>query len=240
MQFKIIEDKQTMAQIPVTSMANFIKKNCQPVLRELNSQETPPLLYRGIKSNDPIFIGTVRKNRRPKDTGIEYHNLFNNSFFKLFGWKPRSEGLFVSGEVWSTKSYGDTYIIFPMGDFKFIYSPNVIDLYVELQNITNYDDFIYKLKIKNKAVLSKEWREGEFGYNSKQKRYGMIKKYPEIMNAFIKGEYTDKNFIEGILSRTEIMINCDKYVAIEKKFYNDQKFSDFLFSKPKSILARKR
>ena len=241
MQFKIVEEREVLNTMPPSKVVEFIEQNCQPVLREIattksattwagrKSPGTIQLLYRGIKNqDDSIFISTVRKNRNPKDTSDDFHQLFDNSFFKIFGWKPRSEGLFATGKMSDTKMYGLTFVIFPIGDFDFIYSEEISDLFVALENMAINNNFIEELNIKNKKELSRKWKS--YGAILLSNKYKLIKEYPEIMDAFIKQNYTDKDFVKGIMSRHEIMINCDRYVAIEKEYYDDQGFSDLLFA----------
>jgi hypothetical protein len=44
-------------------------------------------------------LKNIRKNRKPLDTPLQIHNYWNNLFQKKFGWKVRSEGVFV----WAVK-----------------------------------------------------------------------------------------------------------------------------------------
>ena len=237
MKFKIVEERELLNAMPVSEIVKFIEQNCQPVLREIAATKGAygaklgeiTLLYRGIKTAESMFIGTVRKNRKPKDTSDDFHQLFDDSFSTIFGWKPRSAGLFATGRYLDAKMYGITFVVFPIGDFNFIYSEEISDLFVALENMAINNNFIEELDIKNKKELSGKWKRSS-GPHQNSSRYGMLKKYPEILDAFIKQNYTDENFQGGIMSRHEIMIKCDKYVAIEKEFYDDQKFSDFLFT----------
>lgn len=57
------------------------------------------------------------------------HDKLDGLFYKKFGWKVRSEGVFCTGRKSETLMYGITYIIFPKGQFKFVWSPDVLDLY---------------------------------------------------------------------------------------------------------------
>jgi len=248
MKFKLMEDynpERFMEDISEESshedVIAFIKANCKFILAEI--RKTPAslkdynFLYRGIKKSfnkddsfigdRNYFIGTVRKDRRPKDLSIDLHVLFDNAFEEVFGWKARSQGLFTSGHKSDTSSYGRPYVVFPIGQFNFIYSKEITDLYTDLDNsLRNYNIITkYNLKIKNKKKLIKMWDSYDEDYQHRaQLRIQMLKQYPEIVKALVAQEYTDKNLSEGLKAHNEIMINCDKYVAV---YYDIFKYYDF-------------
>jgi hypothetical protein len=52
----------------------------------------------------------------------------------LFGWKPRSEGVFATGALSDTTTYGKySFIIFPKDGFKFLWSEDVNDFFTYAQ-----------------------------------------------------------------------------------------------------------
>ena len=57
------------------------------------------------------------------------HDILDELFEKKFGWKPRSGGVFCTGSEATASGYGDAYIFFPIGDFEFLWSPKIHDLY---------------------------------------------------------------------------------------------------------------
>ena len=147
MQFKIVEAIKRYDTIPTKwqppQIISFIRKNCKPFLQEVKYNNWP--MYRGTNSADAalMFIGTPRKNRKPSDMDIGDQQQFDRAFMKIFGWKPRSQGLFVTGSRSQTEYYGLAYQIFPIGKFKFIYSLEVDDLYEELDSdFSHYSDEI--------------------------------------------------------------------------------------------------
>lgn len=79
---------------------------------------------------------SVRKDRSPKDMIKGDHQLLDTWFDKKFGIKARTGALFVFGGSQSglrrAESYGKPYLIFPIGNFKFVWSPKVTDLYVNI------------------------------------------------------------------------------------------------------------
>jgi hypothetical protein len=67
----------------------------------------------------------TRKDRMPLSTPLNIHNMLDTLFVKRFGWKVRSEGVFTYG----AEGYLYSHYLFPIGKFKFVYSPRVKDLW---------------------------------------------------------------------------------------------------------------
>lgn len=86
-------------------------------------------LYRGMKDVSRMRFGKmdIRKDRRPKDTSSRLHELLNNGFKSVFGTYVRSECMFCSGFIGSTRLYGDTYKVYPSDDFTVYWSPYIED-----------------------------------------------------------------------------------------------------------------
>lgn len=64
--------------------------------------------------------------------------IFDEFFYKKFRWKPRSEGVFTIGDIKSIRGvYGIPYIFVPIGEYKYLWSPDVDDLYEEI----DYEDY---------------------------------------------------------------------------------------------------
>jgi hypothetical protein len=129
MQFTVVENKlidRSPAKWSIPDTIAFIKKNCSPFLRESKRM----LVYRGVKSGGPFaFIGIPRKDRRPLDTDDDVHKGVDKAFLNIFGWRARSQAIFVTGDEYQANYYGKLYVIFPIGNFKYVYAPQVRDLY---------------------------------------------------------------------------------------------------------------
>lgn len=107
------------------------------------------------------FIEVLKKklllltDRTPSDVGMKIHNKYDELFYEKFGRKARSEGVFASG--YKRKSYGKSYMFFPVNGYKFIWSPAIFDLYTSRFNfITNVVEGFRTYTDENlqKAVLS--------------------------------------------------------------------------------------
>lgn len=142
-----------------------------------------------------IWERTVRHDRRPADTEPESHKLLDDWFNKEFGVRARSTTLFCVGDTKlgraDIKQYGDLYIILPIGEFKYIWSPKVQDLFAKI------DD--------------KDW-------TMDLQRPGEEQDPAENCNRFMNTlGYYDGDLHKVVSSKLEVMVACSKYYAIEYK-----------------------
>jgi hypothetical protein len=108
-----------------------IKILCEPYIRELRNGDNPHALLRGSRSSHIKLKRNVRENRKPKNTPIQYHNAADDWFYEQFGIRYRSDALFCTGSFNGAALYGNVFIIFPIGEFKVCWSPNIVDMYFE-------------------------------------------------------------------------------------------------------------
>lgn len=170
---------------------NKIQKECKPFLRDIKNADS--FLYRGMMHGKGTFFKKkVRKNRVPTTTTKSLHEAYDRYFNEKFGWKARSNGLFVTGSTNDAGSYGRTYMIFPIGNYKFVWSEDVGDLF-----IYGHDNNLRS----NKHMDFKNTPPEEY--------------YQTVKNVMDKASYTDKNIVSAINSENEIMINSDTYYALD-------------------------
>ena len=135
----------------------LVERDCQPFLKE--SKQTG-LIYRGIneasmridaaKSVLPTaealqsraimyWEKSVRSDRQPKDTNRQQHQIIDDWFKTKFGFGARSQAMFCLGETGKKllRHYGTPMIVFPIGEFKYVWSPSVKDLYNEVGQETH-------------------------------------------------------------------------------------------------------
>jgi hypothetical protein len=163
---------------------DFIKTNCQPWLEACGDN----FIWRGVKRNRLIVHGDhevyavydVRKDRSPSDSKREAHDYMDKIMVDMLGWAGRSEGLFVTGNYHVATDYGKPCMIFPIGEFEFIWNTRVDDAI----NAVHWTDL--KTDDENKDYIYQE--------------YGL--------------DLSDKDIVSAIKSGHEIMVRCDKYVAI--------------------------
>ncbi len=170
-----------------------VKRDCKPWLNAVSKCERKTLV-RGYHPKNDIELITTRKDRRPRDTDKPLHKSVNKEFKKTFGWKVRSEGVFTFGGK-IVGGYGiSSGIVFPVGKFEFVWSKEIEDFFMfTSQKIGQYKP----PGVKN----SKEEQE----YREKWSR-NVVKKY------------SDKDLCKALNSTSEIVIKCDKYWIIRKKF----------------------
>lgn len=110
-----------------------MSSDCWPFIRDLLSiGSVGSLLWSGRMKREQLFVGTVRKNRVPKDTPKEWHEELDRLFYEKFGIRARSNTLFCSPVQSFAESFGISYMIFPMGRYEIIWSPQVTDLYSDV------------------------------------------------------------------------------------------------------------
>ena len=167
-----------------------VKRDCKSWLSAISSCKRKALV-RGYVAKSEIEKLTTRKDRRPRDTDKPLHKSVNKEFKKTFGWKPRSEGLFTFGGK-IVGGYGiETGIVFPIGNFEFLWSKKIRDFF--MWSLDNYKPPGTK-NSKEEQEYRKKWSED------------IVKKYD------------DKNLCKALDSTSEIIIKCDKYWIIKKKF----------------------
>lgn|SRR5574343_1902454 len=190
------EDLETIIKI--------LKKNVKPSF--LNAvKQAHSFLYRGSKHDeiDGILQLSRRKDRVPMSMNDKVHNTLDRLFLKKFGWKARSEGVFVTGSVKQAYFYGSTHLFFPIGKYRFIWSPTVYDLFSDMR----YGLFVMYKREKNltPSVALDDLEDINDFTNYLYDKFSVFR-------------YTNKNLKDAITSRHEIMFDCDEYYIVERKY----------------------
>jgi hypothetical protein len=115
----------------IEETVKVISNNCKPFLKEIKPIGAP--LQRGIKSTiiDTYIRRKSRKNRKPKDMELKWHKELDELFLEKFGWRARSGGVFTQV---SPKFYSNPYLFFPAGNYKYVWSPKIQDLFREVDS----------------------------------------------------------------------------------------------------------
>jgi hypothetical protein len=159
------------------------------------------LLFRSSnKTVKNILKVNPRTDRKPLNVNIGVHNEMDKIFKGRFGWKARSEGVFVSADANQIDIYGTVYLFFPIGEYKFIWSPEVFDFYDEQEN------FMY-LVYPEEISVDNDYSEEDIDYIKSE--------IEEKINS-----YTDKNLNKAIKRRNEIMFKCSSYYLVNVKYEN--------------------
>jgi len=139
----------------VEKIYEMLYSKCRPFIEILKDCNDESLFYRGVKfrntESDKLKEDKYLKckhnwDRIPMDTPENIHNLFNNCFEDLFGWPGRS-GVFATKDVHVASSYSSIKptLLFPIGEFDYIWSPEVEDFFRELEDqdmLFDYDSYV--------------------------------------------------------------------------------------------------
>lgn len=185
-----------------------VVKDCRPFLK---AKRAGQLVFRGMKSFDEfIYNKPVRKNRTPLNTPAKLHDIIDQFFKKKFGYYFRSNAIFVTGDYNEAIGYGDAYAIYPIGDFQFLWSQEVDDLFIELKRLLQKDSLSIKY-FKPNAKHNEESKKALDEYLNNK-----------FIDAIKDLNYQNMHLVSAIESKNEIMIHCDAYhaIAVNNKIHN--------------------
>jgi hypothetical protein len=172
-------------------------KDCQPFLKKYgNLYKNKQYIWRGSKKNvRKILKVTAREDRRSSDVPKILHDRLDELFKKKFGWNVRSEGVFCTGDEDVAYYYGNARIFLPIGNFKFIWSPEVYDMWEKLRRVN----------------LASGWTGPD---EPKKAHYDSRDDADEMTINKIVDSYMDKNLERAIRSKNEIAFNSKKYYLV--------------------------
>lgn len=198
---------ENIKEINEDDVDELIQRDCQPWLKASQGE----VVYRGAKNKPYCYKGTVRTDRRPVDTKPELQIMFDNIIQKKYGFKPRSNGLFVTGNIGDATRYGRVYRITPIGKFKFLWSPLVRDFYATTGVIVR--EYI-EANVKDKADTDKFSKI--LGKKFTRKNALELPEIQAILKKHILDNYTNKNLPQAINSYKEIMVVTKEFYAAIK------------------------
>jgi hypothetical protein len=152
--------------------------------------------YRGTEKiirKDIVKI-KPRSNRVSKDTPMQITKKLDERFAAKFRWAPRSQGVFVTGNDMTAADYGDPYCFFPIGPYKFIWSPDIDDLFSEMEELFDNITGVYGIKTVSDEDLNR----------------------PEVRRSLdeVVKTYTNKDLVSALKSSHEIMFKCRAYYLV--------------------------
>jgi len=174
----------------VKERIELIEKNCQPFLKDLKKLNNRNLLYSGRPVTIDFTKKKVRKNRKPKNTPEKLHQLIDDWFYDKFSIRSRSNVIFCIFHYYEAALYGEPHVIFPIGKYKAVSSPIVLDLTQFIED--TFFDIMYDVK---KNLYFKPGEEDILTSKLEQLKYTDKLKYH--MN--------------------EIMITCKEYYILHLK-----------------------
>lgn len=198
--------KQFLNEEDIPALVDILKRDCKQFLHQSGGK----LLYRGMdrlgEYQNEVMLKTervsyykksIRKDRRPSTTNKTIHEYIDDWFEEKFNVRPRSNAAFCYGADARnvTLFYGSKgAVIFPIGEFKTIWSPNISDLFGKLdeddvdgnsprENVDHYlNEYDYQQGGLKSALGSKSeiMIVGENFYCIDTKQFGLV---DEILEA---------------------------------------------------------
>jgi hypothetical protein len=187
----------------VDHVIKVLQRDCKKFIDFIRLYKPTPFVYRGVtRANDDYTTKTTRTNRKPVDTPTDIHKVLDELFYEKFGWKARSEGAFTwTGSV---KGYGKMNLFFPIGDFKFVWSPKVKDLYVKLGTLNKE-----RIDINRKHRMEPE----------KVKEAERLLFKEKLVDTYVQ----NKNYTQAFNKRREIVWKCKGYHLVNIDYFEQHK-----------------
>jgi hypothetical protein len=185
------EDYETIKEVVDT-----LKTHCGPFLQDI--KKVGRLLYRGtykVDWREPMQHTQVRMDRRPKDTNLILHNYTDDYLEKKFGWRPRGQGVFTTGNRGQAVSYGNLFSVWPVGDYKYLWSDDVRDLFNNFRTALQLSSG----EMKSAAKVHRALQDDDNGKRKIQK----------LLNTF-----QDTNLRKAVVSGNEVILGCKSYYLV--------------------------
>lgn len=186
-------------------ICSIIMKECMPFIEELRKTNIKDkLLYRGdfIDNRETKIIKLKSfKKREPKDTPLVIQKKVDAILYKKFGWRPRKNGVFTTTSDQQASKYGYLFLFFPIGDFEYVYNPNINDMY----GFLSYDT-------EPQIVENGKLCDVDFEGNAIT-----TKDVDKAIEELTKN-YQNDNFKKALESKVEIMFKCDNYYLVNVSY----------------------
>ena len=196
------------AEILNKATAKTIIDDCAPYLTAINRDIDNFRLYRGLQLDSfvrradtvaqDIYKAQVRKNRVPLNTPDYLHSFIDSWMEETLGAKFRSSAIFCAAKRTTVLNFGKPYVILPIGEFKYAWSPFIEDLYSDVEEI-NYSATLHADRESAKEDIKKVLDSAHYQTDGITK---MMREFPSH----------------------EIMIECDEYYAFEENAYDNYFF----------------
>lgn len=217
-------NEETINGFTLEQKLDEVFDKCKPYIDLIKSCKKENLLYRGVNYYD-IQVKKIDHNwnREPLDTPMEIHEFLNNEFKNKFDWNARN-GVFSFFKIAKKNQIsgyeGETYMLFPIGDFNYLWNPKIYDLYgdyeMEMEGFYVPEDVIIDEWDEYKTKDSTEKDYNDF-YNMRMESYkeDFYLKLENIVNSYINHGLCHAR------QTNEIIVNCDSYYLINMN-YTDQ------------------
>lgn len=209
-----------------------IKKMCKVWLNDVRGVKT--LLYRSTKALLPPNDYDIRHSRlddgrTPRDTPEDIHYELNYEFNEKFGWNVR-DGIFASSNYIDIQVYGVPKVFMPIGEYEFVWSPTIKDLYTKY---IRTKVIMSEITIKNTYEKPNSYSLKSFYVDDKiyKKTSNIVLfhdeecEHPVIWNTlpFGKTKVYKKNLYTNYISPIEVNVTKMDYDTFKEKYFGDVK-----------------
>ena len=136
---KYITEQKSFAEL-----SEEIYSNCSKYIKEIKGAKgalVRTIAQFGITSKGAVIKKKTRPDRKPKDIPIEIHKKIDDMFYKTYGWRARSKNVaFCWAMPFNYPTFSNLSLFFPVGNYKYLWSPDVEDLFESLEKTFSYDD----------------------------------------------------------------------------------------------------
>ena len=200
-----------------------IQARCKPFLKEWlpifrNKKERDDIyLLRGTDSiSDDFGEKKVRTDRVPSATKRQISQDVDDAMYKRFKIHGRKASIFCTGNEDTAESYGKSFIVFPVGAYKYLWSPVVEDLFVYLNN--DPSGYLYDVSKEIEMEMNRkgfyqnlEWKEVLV---HKEKLRKEIEESNKKALLKMVSSYKTTDLKKAISTGNEIMVQCSSYIYV--------------------------
>jgi hypothetical protein len=213
-----------------------LERDCKKYIKEIapifRNDPTSNFLYRGAQVGDKHSMykqtSHVKTGRKSKLMDTAGHAVMNIAFKKVLGWPVRNGVLTISKDR-HAKMFGNVWLFFPIGDYKYAYNPDIQDLNYAFDNntflnatyrdkIMKWEDWWYHYNRDNKLTFSDDHDDHDEEYFRKNPDQAQ-----QIIGAFklldFARTYKEDDLKLAIDKKVEVSFNCDSYYLVN--YYND-------------------
>lgn len=195
-------------------LSSYIHKHCQPWLNATQGLE----VYRGVRLSSGLssFIKKTRTDRSPSDTEPSRQHIFNLLLQYAGSNVSRNNSIFCTGSRETAEDYGKVFVVFPIGNFEYAWSPKYADW-------TRHMDYAQLMRMLKPELFAYQGDPDEIGneINSSEKLINLFtdKKNikPNVLNRIIS---VNEGLPQAIKSGHEIMIKCEKVLYVDTNTYH--------------------
>ena len=129
-------------------VARDILKNCQPFIKEWGGIPSPSrALFKGTEqSHWPVYEFNTKASRKPTGMTTGVQQKLDDYFQEQFGHRYRSDHIvFCVDELNWAYEFGEPHVIFPVGTFSYLWSPDIADINSSMYDYDNDIDKIMKI-----------------------------------------------------------------------------------------------